>query len=151
MDDKGGKMTYTITITEPGAEPVIVSLEWTKEAPKEDGFYQVELSDGFIDFVSISIFRDCINICRANGAYDEAAHYDAAEISRWLGPIPLAPGGGKPAQVSGKRHEWDSNNTALGIEYTDKSGGHAPDGEAAANLKRNIDAAQRYIDGGGER
>ncbi len=80
-------MTYTVTITQPGAEPVSVSLEWTTEAPKAVGLYFAERrSDGVISPVELDGDGDVFftgNDCM----------YSAHRFSRWLGPIPLAPKG----------------------------------------------------------
>lgn len=83
-------MTYTITITEPGAEPVSVSLEWNTEAPTAEGYYIV---DGEIvrvgqDWGGLSVFTTS-----AGRANEEPLSVNAVEWFgyRWLGPIPLPP------------------------------------------------------------
>lgn len=73
-------MTYTITITEPCAEPVSVSLEWTTDAPKVDGLYFVECQ-----------YRKANKFVVFGDRHSVVPFREGVHALRWLGPIPLAP------------------------------------------------------------
>jgi len=93
-------MTYTVTITEPGAEPVTVSLEWTTEAPKVPGWYWamcsrknsklapsaqlVTLTISVLGERLVSIYGETVNIEIA------PKHRDRTFVG-WLGPLPMPP------------------------------------------------------------
>jgi len=87
-------MTYTITITNPGAELVTVSLEWTTDAPTVAGLY-------FVDFGSFMLHVDVEEnentghfFWTGGGTYGENTNYVADQSDcRWLGPLPMPPGG----------------------------------------------------------
>lgn len=85
-------MTYAITITEPGAEPVSVSLEWTAEAPTVDGSYFVEVNrevcavvDWLINDGTGKAYIDWLVT-----GYEFDPPFKPQDVTRWLGPIPLA-------------------------------------------------------------
>lgn len=85
-------MTYAITITEPGTEPVTVSLEWTTDAPLECGVYYAEMkSDAWPGPDTVGIFP--VIVCPVGFVlvpdYDERFVMD--DFTRWLGPIPMPP------------------------------------------------------------
>lgn len=76
-------MTYAITIAEPGAEPVSVSLEWTTDRPKVEGWYIADAAG-----MEVHVYFE------GEGFYCPGIHGKMeVQADRWLGPIPLAPGG----------------------------------------------------------
>lgn len=85
-------MTYTIAITEPGAEPVTVSLEWTAEAPKVAGLYFVETPFEVSEVRIHPGFQtgDAPVIINSDGW---ARPVNKISNARWLGPIPMPPKG----------------------------------------------------------
>jgi hypothetical protein len=130
-------MTYTVTTTEPGAEPVAipqskrkaaideimavlygiedrvdiftgianvclgvlsesgavksVSLEWTTEAPKADGAYWPFVY-GVVwpTPVKVLVAPDFFRIDWCVDGFEWDAPFNASDVTRWLGPIPLA-------------------------------------------------------------
>lgn len=76
-------MTYVVTITDPGAEPVSISLEWTTEAPTEPGWYWAEC-EGVTKLVAPD-GGDGVEVV------GESGKFYVGYFSRWLGPIPVPP------------------------------------------------------------
>jgi len=90
-------MTYTITITEPGAQPVAVSLEWITEAPKVAGLYFAKVAEetfpgaksGGVEIVEVyeSSLRDFLMVLVMRSDFGAQLF----EFTRWLGPLPMPP------------------------------------------------------------
>jgi hypothetical protein len=93
--------TYTVTITEPGAEPVTVSLEWTADAPKVAGMYALELNRGkdriWLEVVPDEDDDDTLCVDVGGPTPEPLSLYDGDLIMcggrRWLGPLPMPPSG----------------------------------------------------------
>lgn len=83
-------MTYAITITEPGTEPVTVSLEWSTEAPKVAGLYFADLNEVRDGYTIVEYYYDDQAGAFETGSTDPINNRD---ITRWLGPIPMPPNG----------------------------------------------------------